>query len=278
MPGDEVWLKVYDLSDGKAAAVSPLLLKKPIRGIWHSSVEVYGFEYFYGGYIERMNPALVEREIGMTPDITKLLGTTTMSRKTFEKFLSDIDHDFTPETYDLVEWNCNHFADVCARFLMDGKGVPKSLLCQPGEVSKSVVGKAILRLIEIAHDNPVQMADGQLRTDITGSCEHHRISYRPLELQEKVRLKRQKKNTNGALSSMAGALIQAGLLQRPIEINWHAWWPFNTCTQVNVAEDPNEVEYNVVPIEPKEKRHRHKRRSKKHESIKHQSKKYESKG
>jgi hypothetical protein len=34
-----------------AKALSPMLLGKQIEGVWHSSLIVYGKEYFYGGGI-----------------------------------------------------------------------------------------------------------------------------------------------------------------------------------------------------------------------------------
>ena len=45
----KVELYIYDLSQGMAASLSPMLLGRSIEAIYHTAVVVYGREYFYGG-------------------------------------------------------------------------------------------------------------------------------------------------------------------------------------------------------------------------------------
>lgn len=153
-------VRVYDLSQGRAALFSPLFMKRPIQGVWHSGILVFGTEYFYGGYIDRLPPAEVELEIGYPPALIQNLGSTSKTRAELEKFLAEIDHDFTPSTYDLVAWNCNHFADVCARFLLDGRGIPRAILQQSQKISQTLLGRAVVTVLQLAHDNanPVAIA------------------------------------------------------------------------------------------------------------------------
>lgn len=68
-------------------------------------------------------------------------------------FLREIDSEFTPLTYDLVNWNCNHFSDVCSRFLLNNEGIPRAILRQPQRVSRSWVGRIILGSLLIAQEN-----------------------------------------------------------------------------------------------------------------------------
>jgi hypothetical protein len=49
--GFKVEVHVYDLSQGMARQLSPALLGKQIDGIWHTGVQVYGTEYYFGGGI-----------------------------------------------------------------------------------------------------------------------------------------------------------------------------------------------------------------------------------
>lgn len=49
--GFKVEVFVYDLSQGMARQMSPALLGKQIDGIWHTGVQVYGTEYYFGGGI-----------------------------------------------------------------------------------------------------------------------------------------------------------------------------------------------------------------------------------
>lgn len=78
--GEQVQLYVYDLSNGLARQLSPMLLNKQVRvsiciertnhatllrhtflltqidGIWHTAVVVGGLEYYYGGGVNQSRP------------------------------------------------------------------------------------------------------------------------------------------------------------------------------------------------------------------------------
>ncbi|KAG5683853.1 hypothetical protein PVAND_013115 [Polypedilum vanderplanki] len=43
-----VELYIYDMTQGMASMMSPLLLGRQINGIWHTAVVVFGREYFFG--------------------------------------------------------------------------------------------------------------------------------------------------------------------------------------------------------------------------------------
>lgn len=45
-----VLLYIYDLSSGIASMMSPMLLGRHIEGIWHTSIVIFGREYFYGSH------------------------------------------------------------------------------------------------------------------------------------------------------------------------------------------------------------------------------------
>ncbi len=47
----KVFLYVYDITNGMAKSLSPMLLGKSIEGVWHTSIVAYDMEYFYGGGI-----------------------------------------------------------------------------------------------------------------------------------------------------------------------------------------------------------------------------------
>jgi len=46
--GERVLLYIYDLSGGMARSLSPSLIGRQIDGIWHTSIVVFGYEFFYG--------------------------------------------------------------------------------------------------------------------------------------------------------------------------------------------------------------------------------------
>jgi len=44
----EVYLYVYDLTNGMAAMMAPSLIGRPLEGIWHTSIVVYNTEFYFG--------------------------------------------------------------------------------------------------------------------------------------------------------------------------------------------------------------------------------------
>eukprot|EP01055_Gregarina_sp_Pseudo9_P001450 Gregarina_sp_Pseudo_9__1449@NODE_1973_length_1225_cov_10_136594_g1827_i0_p1_GENE_NODE_1973_length_1225_cov_10_136594_g1827_i0NODE_1973_length_1225_cov_10_136594_g1827_i0_p1_ORF_typecomplete_len369_score80_67Peptidase_C97/PF05903_14/2_3e29LRAT/PF04970_13/0_34_NODE_1973_length_1225_cov_10_136594_g1827_i0261132 len=169
---EPVCLRIYDLSGGHAAALSKILIGRKFRGVWHCGIAVFGYEYFYGGYIGKLPPQAVEREIQMSPYKVELLGETNVTASEFGRFLRDIDDRFTPETYHLMEWNCNHFADVCSRFLLNGRGIPASILKQPQKIQTCWRGKLILGLVRSLTGNPFVDRELLLGTTHPINAEH----------------------------------------------------------------------------------------------------------
>ncbi|EZG68180.1 PPPDE peptidase domain protein 2 [Gregarina niphandrodes] len=152
-------LRVYDISGGAAKRWSSILIGRQIQGVWHSGIEVFGFEYFYGGGIVKMKPENVEMTFGITPTCVHDLGRTKMTRIEFEKFLITAMPLFRKEVYNLTEWNCNHFANYCCEELLD-RQIPQYILDLPQEVCKTFMGKLILNFLKmIGGSAPVAVDD-----------------------------------------------------------------------------------------------------------------------
>ena len=47
----KVTINLYDISSGMAKSLGPMLIGKPLDGLWHTGLVVYGVEYYYGGGI-----------------------------------------------------------------------------------------------------------------------------------------------------------------------------------------------------------------------------------
>ena len=47
----KVTLLLYDISNGMARQFSPMMVGKLVEAIYHSSIVVFGIEYFFGGGI-----------------------------------------------------------------------------------------------------------------------------------------------------------------------------------------------------------------------------------
>ncbi|KAL2238664.1 desumoylating isopeptidase 1 [Sesamum indicum] len=142
--GYKVALNVYDLSQGLARQLSTTFLGKPIEGIWHTGVVVYGYEYYFGGGIQSA-PA------GTTPYGTPIrvvdLGFTHVPKDVFEMYLQEIGPRYTAETYSLLTHNCNNFSNEVAQFLV-GASIPDYILNLPNEVMSSPMGALILPMIQ----------------------------------------------------------------------------------------------------------------------------------
>uniref|UniRef100_A0A452YDM7 PPPDE domain-containing protein n=1 Tax=Aegilops tauschii subsp. strangulata TaxID=200361 RepID=A0A452YDM7_AEGTS len=139
-----VKLHIYDLSRGMARQLSTTVLGKPIDAIWHTGVVVHGKEYYFGGGIQQGRPG---RTPYGTPARVEHFGVTHVSKEDFEGFLQEISPRYTPETYNLLSNNCNHFSNEVVKFLV-GSTVPSYILDQPKEAMKSPIGALIMPMLQ----------------------------------------------------------------------------------------------------------------------------------
>jgi len=124
-----VQLYQYDLSNGMAKWISPLLLRQTLDGIWHSSIVVHNKEFWYGGGIFLSEPG---KSVFGTP--TKIVDLPERTMRTYDELYSYtkqvLAHDFTFENYDVVTNNCNHFSDAVCEFLLNCH-LPSDVMKQP---------------------------------------------------------------------------------------------------------------------------------------------------
>ncbi|KAI5188409.1 desumoylating isopeptidase 1 [Nematocida sp. AWRm77] len=113
--GAPVELWVYDISNGMAKELLGGVLDKDIQGIWHSSIVVYGKEYYFFSGIKQSVP---ETTHFGTPVKKLPFGDTSVTEESFAAFLKEKDSLFTDQTYDIFENNCNHFTDTALMFLV----------------------------------------------------------------------------------------------------------------------------------------------------------------
>jgi PPPDE putative peptidase domain/PUL domain len=141
-----VTLNVYDLSQGMARQMSPMLLGKQLDGIWHTGVVVFATEYYFGGGICSDPPA---RTPYGTPLRTVELGATHKSKPEFLAFLASISGRFSMQGYHVLDNNCNNFSDACARFLLGGDvGIPSYIIDLPQEAMDTPLGAMLRPMLE----------------------------------------------------------------------------------------------------------------------------------
>lgn len=124
----QVTLHLYDITKGAAAVLAPWLLGRQLDGLWHTGVEVYGKEYYFGGEIFFDTPA----ETAFGEPMRRIpLGFTLWRQEELHNFIVDeLRPVFNRDAYDVVLNNCNHFADrICV--WLTGRHIPSEVVQQP---------------------------------------------------------------------------------------------------------------------------------------------------
>ncbi|KAF0982881.1 hypothetical protein FDP41_010860 [Naegleria fowleri] len=141
----KVELYVYDLSMGLASAFSQQFTGKHFPGIWHTSIVVYGKEYFFGGGVQCMTP--LTTPYGQPVRVIHL-GDTQIDQSLFEDFVHTIGQTrFRMDQYNLFENNCNNFTNECSNFLL-GVGIPDDILGLPREFFQTPLGQMVKPMID----------------------------------------------------------------------------------------------------------------------------------
>ena len=134
-----VELYIYDVTNGMARVLSPALVGRTVEAVYHTSIVIFGKEYYYQGGISTASP-------GTTPfgkPIEKReLGTTELEITDLELFIDSISSEFSPEKYNLFENNCNHFSNSVSEFLV-GTPIPIEILGQASEFKNTPIGNLL---------------------------------------------------------------------------------------------------------------------------------------
>jgi len=136
---DKVQLYVYDLSAGMARSLSSQVLGKQIAGIWHTSIVVGGIEYYFSAGVQ--SAAAGNTHFGL-PEKVIDLGVTEIPKEVREELIRDMSGRFTPETYNLINNNCNNFSDELSTMLT-GNGIPADILSMPSDVLSTPMGQML---------------------------------------------------------------------------------------------------------------------------------------
>lgn len=124
----EVTLHLYDLSAGMAPKISPWLLGRQVEGIWHTGVVAFGHEFYFTHDCGFDDPGCTR--FGAPTRVIRL-GHTLRSQPDLHRYIVDeMKPVFHRDTYDVVNHNCNHFADRICMFL-GGLRLPDDVLQQP---------------------------------------------------------------------------------------------------------------------------------------------------
>jgi hypothetical protein len=148
----KVQLAIYDLSQGMAQNLSRQFLgpNHVIDMIPHSGVLVHGMEYYFGGGIQSSRPDVFSRQHGgMQPVMMLDVGVTNVTKADFERWLRHTaSMEYSPTSYDLLQRNCNNFADYALRDGLNCGGVPQWVLDVPSTFLSSPLGGMLRPMLE----------------------------------------------------------------------------------------------------------------------------------
>lgn len=147
MKEEVVKLRVYDLSNGLAKQLGPAIGLE-VEGIWHTSVEIYGKEYYFQDGIIAMAPGSTHHG---KPLKTIEIGKTTLTVDIFHEYIESIHHKYNSTTYNLMLNNCNHFSNDATLFLCS-KTIPDYILYLPEMVMRSPAYQAFMAHLFKAQD------------------------------------------------------------------------------------------------------------------------------
>ena len=143
-PGNKVVVYQDDLTQGMARTMSRGLIGKQIDGVWHTAVCVFGKEYFYGGGICIGEP----KKTPYGYPVKELnFGYTTKTEAELKAYINSINDQFTINTYNVLNHNCNHFTDAALYFLV-GQHLPNNILKQHEEILNTPMGQMFRPMLE----------------------------------------------------------------------------------------------------------------------------------
>ncbi|RHZ83274.1 hypothetical protein Glove_99g295 [Diversispora epigaea] len=137
-------LYVYDLTRGMAKSLLPSLTGQQLEGIWHTSIVIYGLEYYFGyGIIFELPGQTIH---GVPIEIIDM-GETEVPQEIFEEYIDELREYYVGEKYHLIDRNCNTFTNEVCEFLV-GKSIPSYINDLPAEFFRTPFGQQLLPIIE----------------------------------------------------------------------------------------------------------------------------------
>ncbi|BGP39392.1 hypothetical protein JCM10449v2_003330 [Rhodotorula kratochvilovae] len=143
--GEPVTLYVYDLSNGLAQLYGAALTGRPVEGIWHTALVLYGMEVFFGQGISIVSPPGTTHHGQPKKKIP--CGVTHLDKQTFLEYIEALRETYTADAYHLLDFNCNTFTNDVLGFL-NGGSIPADIRNQPTEIMATPFGQSMRPMIE----------------------------------------------------------------------------------------------------------------------------------
>ncbi|KAF9171277.1 hypothetical protein BGX21_006766 [Mortierella sp. AD011] len=141
---EKVTLFVYDLSQGMARNMSLGFIGRQIDAIYHTSVVVFGREFYYGQGIMSAIPGTTMHG---QPMERVDMGETEIPQEVFMEFMDNMRETYTADAYHLLDNNCNNFSNDVCQFLV-GRTIPSHITSLPADFLNTPFGQAMRPMIE----------------------------------------------------------------------------------------------------------------------------------
>ncbi|KAG0300622.1 hypothetical protein BGZ98_009034 [Dissophora globulifera] len=141
---EKVTLFVYDLSQGMARSMSLGLMGRQVDAIYHTSVIVFGREFYYGqGIMSAIPGATMHGQPMERID----MGETEIPQEVFMEFMDNMRETYTADAYHLLDNNCNNFTNDVCQFLV-GQPIPNHITSLPADFLNTPFGQSMRPMIE----------------------------------------------------------------------------------------------------------------------------------
>jgi hypothetical protein len=141
-----VQLFKYDLSNGMARQMSAGMLGIHLEAIWHTSVCVYGQEFYFDGGVGIACARPRETRFGAPLEVVSF-GTTEVDPHVFAGWMRDMGSKYGPMSYNLLQRNCNHFSSDALDFLV-GRRVSDDVATMIDRVLATPLGQMLRPALE----------------------------------------------------------------------------------------------------------------------------------
>lgn len=133
----DVWLYQYNIPAGLAAEVEPAqaALLQSLGGFWHTSIVVFGREYWYGR--QCFEGKLQLRHFGEPAKRTYLGATQCSQAELWDKMDRELCREYTGDSYDVIQHSSRHFAQEVVWFLLN-KHLPDEAWLQPPSFANAI--------------------------------------------------------------------------------------------------------------------------------------------
>ncbi|KAG0089937.1 hypothetical protein BGZ93_004957 [Podila epicladia] len=138
-----VQVYLYDLSQGIARTMSMGLTGSQIDGIWHTSVVIFGREWWYGQGIMNAAPGTTMHG----NPVEKIdMGETEIPEEVFMELIDSMRVKYGADSYHLLDNNCNNFSSDLCNFLV-GR-FPDYITNLPADFLNTPFGQMMRPMIE----------------------------------------------------------------------------------------------------------------------------------